>query len=67
MEEYRTRLVADVVTGKLDVREAADLVPDQEAGDGWPEVGQRADFLGDANGIPKEPAGCQAIEGEVAK
>lgn len=28
MREYRTRLVADVVTGKLDVREAAAQLPD---------------------------------------
>ena len=28
LQEYRTRLVADVVTGKLDVREAAALLPD---------------------------------------
>ena len=27
LEEYRTRLVADVVTGKLDVREAAARLP----------------------------------------
>jgi type I restriction enzyme S subunit len=27
--EYRTRLVADVVTGKIDVREAAALLPDE--------------------------------------
>ena len=27
MQEYRTRLIADVVTGKLDVREAADSLP----------------------------------------
>lgn len=27
--EYRTRLVADVVTGKLDVREAAAQLPDE--------------------------------------
>ena len=27
MEEYRTRLIADVVTGKLDVREAAEELP----------------------------------------
>jgi type I restriction enzyme S subunit len=31
--EYRTRLVADVVTGKLDVREAAALLPDEAAPD----------------------------------
>ena len=28
LEEYRTRLIADVVTGKLDVREAAKALPD---------------------------------------
>jgi type I restriction enzyme S subunit len=28
MQEYRTRLTADVVTGKLDVREAATRLPD---------------------------------------
>jgi type I restriction enzyme S subunit len=30
LREYRTRLVADVVTGKLDVREAATRLPDDE-------------------------------------
>jgi type I restriction enzyme, S subunit len=29
VREYRTRLVADVVTGKLDVREAAARLPDE--------------------------------------
>lgn len=29
LREYRTRLIADVVTGKLDVREAAASLPDQ--------------------------------------
>ena len=29
LQEYRTRLVADVITGKLDVREAAALLPDE--------------------------------------
>ena len=28
MREYRTRLTADIVTGKLDVREAAAKLPD---------------------------------------
>jgi type I restriction enzyme S subunit len=32
LREYRTSLIADVVTGKLDVREAAARLPD-EAGD----------------------------------
>ena len=31
--EYRKRLVADVVTGKLDVREAAMHLPDEAAPD----------------------------------
>ena len=30
LREYRTRLVADIVTGKLDVREAAARLPDAE-------------------------------------
>ena len=30
MQEYRTRLIADVVTGKLDVREAAEELPQPE-------------------------------------
>lgn len=29
LREYRTRLVSDVVTGKLDVREAAAKLPDE--------------------------------------
>ena len=29
LKEYRTRLIADVVTGKLDVREAAAGLPDE--------------------------------------
>ena len=31
LHEYRTRLIADVITGKLDVREAAARLPDGEA------------------------------------
>ena len=30
LEEYRTRLIADVVTGKLDVRAAAADLPNEE-------------------------------------
>lgn len=33
LREYRTRLIADVVTGKLDVREAAARLPEPEAED----------------------------------
>ena len=33
MQEYRTRLTADVVTGKLDVREAAKSLPSESTED----------------------------------
>ena len=42
MQEYRTRLTADIVTGKLDVREAAARLPevsaDEEAAAGLEEM-----------------------------
>jgi len=38
LREYRTRLVADVVTGKLDVREAALHLPDEPASHGEPDA-----------------------------
>lgn len=46
VQEYRTKLIADVVTGKLDVREAAAQLPD-EASDQNPieESNQMADDL----------------------
>ena len=34
LREYRTRLIADVVTGKLDVREAAGNLPEADTADG---------------------------------
>ena len=45
LEEYRTRLIADAVTGKLDVREAAANLPDVNLGDLQPlvEGGEAAD------------------------
>ena len=45
LSEYRTRLIADVVTGKVDVREAAARLP-EEAGE--PEALEEADALTDA-------------------
>ena len=33
MQEYRTRLTADIVTGKLDVREAAAKLPEEKLGE----------------------------------
>ncbi|MDX8411020.1 MAG: hypothetical protein R8K46_03980 [Mariprofundaceae bacterium] len=43
LQEYRTRLIADVVTGKLDVREAAAKLPDE------PELFEEADDLTDSS------------------
>jgi type I restriction enzyme S subunit len=37
IQEYRTRLTADVVTGKLDVREAAAKLPDSPVDHAQPE------------------------------
>ena len=45
LHEYRTRLIADVVTGKLDVREAAARLPDGEA---EPKQSDKAQDLIDA-------------------
>jgi type I restriction enzyme S subunit len=59
LREYRTRLIADVVTGKLDVREAAARLP-QEAEDLEPldeaEVEGAAEETdaGDGVGVPEE-------------
>ncbi len=48
LREYRTRLIADVVTGKLDVREAALLLPDEAE---EPEPLDEAEALTDAEDI----------------
>ena len=38
LREYRTRLIADVVTGKLDVREATLRLPDEAEEPGPPDA-----------------------------
>ena len=48
VEEYRTRLIADVVTGKLDVREAAAQLPDE--GDDREPVEENVAFVEGVNG-----------------
>ena len=66
VQEYRTRLIADVVTGKLDVRKAAAQLPD-EADDQDPigESGPLADGLpGDLYDID-ESVEDSAMEEEV--
>jgi type I restriction enzyme S subunit len=46
LREYRTRLIADVVTGKLDVREAAARLPDEAE---EPELPDEIEAEGDAD------------------
>ena len=66
LQEYRTRLISDVVTGKLDVREAAASLPD-EADDQDPI--EEGDLLTDgiAEGLydPDESVEELAMESEV--
>jgi type I restriction enzyme S subunit len=60
IEEYRTRLIADVVTGKLDVRAAAAALPEtieepQEL-DSALDAGEEDDSLEDADESEVEEA-----------
>lgn len=55
MQEYRTRLVADVVTGKLDVRAAAAKLPEVSAIDRGSIEGEEAEVVGD-EGVEEESA-----------
>jgi len=50
--EYRTRLIADVVTGKVDVREAAGRLPDDSEVEDEPE---QADTIDDGDEADDEP------------
>jgi type I restriction enzyme, S subunit len=52
LREYRTRLVADVVTGKLDVRDAASRLPDE----GPLDASEDEAGLGDEAGIAEDEA-----------
>lgn len=55
LEEYRTRLIADVVTGKLDVREAAaQLTEEAEETEGLSEEDDFADDEGEEIDDPEE-------------
>jgi type I restriction enzyme S subunit len=61
--EYRTRLIADVVTGKLDVREAAARLPEEAE---EPEPLEDADALAEGNeegegaALDASPEGAEA-------
>ncbi|MBM4223491.1 MAG: restriction endonuclease subunit S [Gammaproteobacteria bacterium] len=59
LREYRTRLIADVVTGKLDVREAAVRLPDEvEEAEPLDEIDAEGDSdeagSDDADAVPEE-------------
>ena len=63
VEEYRTRLIADVVTGKLDVRDAAAQLPDEAEddvpiGEGGP---QQNGFFEGPYGAEREPAIAEEV------
>ena len=63
LEEYRTRLITDVVTGKLNVREAAAQLPDGADYQGPVEEGSPM-----ADGLDEEVYDAEeepAIESEV--
>ena len=55
VEEYRTRLIADVVTGKLDVRAAAARLPDE------PDDADRTEADGAAEDVAGEFARADAV------
>jgi type I restriction enzyme S subunit len=59
LREYRTRLIADVVTGQLDVREAAAHLPDEveepePIDDAEPDTDVEADVADELDAIPEE-------------
>ncbi len=66
VQEYRTRLIADVVTGKLDVREAAALLPDDPEDE--ESIDEDSPLAEDTNGDSHDPdvaAEELAMESEV--
>jgi type I restriction enzyme S subunit len=58
LREYRARLIADVVTGKLDVRQAAAGLPDEPADfeplDETDDLTDDADATVEPNALPEE-------------
>ena len=63
----RTRIIADVVTGTLDVRDAAARLPDGEDADDWLETDQPEDSIGGGHHASRAPNEDPAIESEVAR
>ena len=67
VQEYRTRLIADVVTGKLDVREAAAQLPKESVEEGLiDEDGLILDNMDECSSDGSQPLEeGQAMEREV--
>ena len=61
LREYRTRLIADVVTGKLDVRDAAAALPEVDAM-GADEMLRRGDEADELRGSRREAFAAQRDE-----
>ena len=67
VQEYRTRLIADVVTGKLDVREAAAQLPEEDDEDEPIDGdGLMADNMGNDPNDPNDPNEPDEAEEETA-
>jgi len=62
LREYRTRLIADVVTGKLDVREPAARLPEEVDG---PEPLDEAGALSDAADATADDLDTEPQEAEI--
>ena len=56
LQEYRTRLIADVVTGKLDLREAAARLPEVD-----PLAEEDVDYAGDSD-VGSNPVNAEAAQ-----
>jgi type I restriction enzyme, S subunit len=66
LREYRTRLVADVVTGKLDVREAAANLPEEAEEIGEPESPNEETPVEDADDACEQcPSGDELTQDDV--
>ena len=62
LQEYRARLIADVVTGKLDVREIAPLLPNEDDDGQDPIIEESNPPAGGLSADPQDPAALSFIE-----
>jgi type I restriction enzyme S subunit len=59
LREYQTRLTADVVTGKLDVREAARRLPEDDGEPAEPEAADGEETLEESSLVEYAAARCR--------